>query len=193
MYDLIQSAYIHPTVRLEKEHTIKSSRAQLRPPYCRPPSPSCNSYTALFSSWCGRSFACSSRTEERAGSPVFPTALPAPDSTMALPFSSSSPLTSRAVFCRFFLTNQPLRIPSHMMRPKTISKTTTGMATAIARVFVETPPPPPPLLLLPLSSLVFPPVVPVVEPVVAALEADPLEVAALEPDAVEGVVFDVSS
>lgn len=79
------------------------------------------------------------------------------------------------------------------MRPKTISKTTTGMATAIARVFVETPPPPPPLLLLPLSSLVFPPVVPVVEPVVAALEADPLEVAALEPDAVEGVVFDVSS
>jgi hypothetical protein len=79
-----------------------------------------------------------------------------------------------------------------MMRPKTISKTTTGMATAIARVFVETPPPPP-LLLLPLSSLVFPPVVPVVEPVVAALEADPLEVAALEPDAVEGVVFDVSS
>jgi hypothetical protein len=62
------------------------------------------------------------------------------------------------------------------------------MATAIATVFVETPPP-----LLPRSSLVLPPVVPVVESVVAAPEADPLEVAALELDAVEGVVFDVSS
>ena len=64
------------------------------------------------------------------------------------------------------------------------------MATAIARVLVETPPPPPPLLLL-RSSLVFPLVVPVLEFVVAAPEADPLEVAALEADAVEGVVFDV--
>ena len=62
------------------------------------------------------------------------------------------------------------------------------MATAIARVLVETPPPP--LLLLRLS-LVFPPVVPVLESVVAALEADPLEVAAPEVDAVEGMVFDV--
>ena len=62
------------------------------------------------------------------------------------------------------------------------------MATAMARVFVETPPPPPPPLLL---SLVLPLVAPEVESVVAALEADPLEVAALEPDAVEGVVFDV--
>jgi hypothetical protein len=64
------------------------------------------------------------------------------------------------------------------------------MATAMARVFVETPPPPPPPLLL---SLVLPLVAPEVESVVVALEADPLEVAALEPDAVEGVVFDVSS
>jgi hypothetical protein len=77
-----------------------------------------------------------------------------------------------------------------MTRPKTIRRTTTGMATAIARVLVETPPPP---LLLLRSSLVFPPVVPVLESVVAALEADPLEVAAPEVDAVEGVVFDVWS
>jgi hypothetical protein len=77
-----------------------------------------------------------------------------------------------------------------MIRPKTMSRTTTGMATAMARVFVETPPPPPPPLLL---SLVLPLVAPEVESVVVALEADPLEVAALEPDAVEGVVFDVSS
>ena len=65
------------------------------------------------------------------------------------------------------------------------------MATAMARVFVETPPPPPPPPPPLLLSLVLPLVAPEVESVVAALEADPLEVAALEPDAVEGVVFDV--
>jgi hypothetical protein len=75
-----------------------------------------------------------------------------------------------------------------MITPKTIRRTTTGMATAIASVLVETPPPLPLLLR---SSLVFPPVVPVLESVVAAPEADPLEVAAPEVDAVEGVVFDV--
>jgi hypothetical protein len=62
------------------------------------------------------------------------------------------------------------------------------MATAMANVFVETPPPPP---LLPRSSLVLPPVSPLLEPVVAVLEVDPLGVAALEVDAVEGVVFEV--
>jgi hypothetical protein len=59
------------------------------------------------------------------------------------------------------------------------------MATAMARVLVETPPPsPPPLLLLSLlllrSSLVLSPVALVVEPVVAALEADAVKVLVLD-------------
>jgi hypothetical protein len=63
------------------------------------------------------------------------------------------------------------------------------MATAMANVFVEIPPPPPPLL--PRLSLVLPPVISLLESVVAVLEVDPLGVAALEVDAVEGVVFEV--
>ena len=59
-----------------------------------------------------------------------------------------------------------------------ISRTMTGMATAMANVFVETPPPPPPPPLL-WPSLLSPSVA-TVEPVLAALEADSAEVEVLD-------------
>lgn len=111
-----------------------------------------------------------------------PIDLPAPVSVTASPFSPSSALPPRWLF----LTNQPLRIPSQITRPKTSSRTTTGIVTARARIFVETPPPPPPLLLLSLAEL---PAVALVGSEVAALEADPVEVVV----AVVGVVPDVWS
>jgi hypothetical protein len=139
----------------------------------------------LLSSWCGRSFPCNSRTERKAGSPVFPIALPAPDSITASLFSPPSPRWDP-------LTNQPLRTPSQMINPKTISRTTTGMATAMARVLVETPPPPPPLVL---RSLLVPPppVASVVESVVALSEADAVELFVLGVDPVEVPVLDAWS
>ena len=140
------------------------------------------------------SFPCNSRTERKAGSPVFPTALPAPDSITPPLFSPFSTLPSPAAFPRFFFTNQPLRIPSQMIKPKTIRRTTTGMATAMARVLVETPPPPPPPpLLLLRSSLVPPPAVSVVESVVAPLEPDAVELLVLEVGPVEVAVLDAWS
>ena len=125
---------------------------------------------------------------------MFPTALPVPASITASPFSPLPPLMSRVAPRWLFLTNQPLRIPSQMIKPKTIRRTTTGMATAMARVLVETPPPPPPppLLLLLRSSLV-PPVVSVVESVVAPLEADAVELLMLEVGPVEVAVLDAWS
>jgi hypothetical protein len=60
-----------------------------------------------------------------------------------------------------------------------------GMATAMARVLVETPPPPP--------SLVPSPVASVVESVVALLEADAVELLVLEADPVEVAVLDAWS
>lgn len=109
---------------------------------------------------------------------MFPTALPVPASITASLFSPLPPLISRVAPRWLFLTNQPLRIPSQMIKPKTIRRTTTGMATAMARVLVETPPPP----LLLWSSLVLPSSV--VESVAVALEA-------LEADAVELLVLEV--
>lgn len=141
------------------------------------------------------SFPCNSRTERKAGSPVFPTALPAPDSITPPLFSPFSTLPSPAAFPRFFFTNQPLRIPSQMIKPKTIRRTTTGMATAMASVLVETPPPPPPppLLLLLRSSPVLPPVASVVESVAAAPEANAVELLVLEVGPVEVAVLDAWS